>query len=79
MRGARLTYKGARRRFARRSRRKRMADLSRTAKMTTRLRPKTRRAMMIRMIWIRDPGAADIRGIDTRRRRGMGRRRKRSL
>ena len=77
-RGAKLTYKGARRRFTRRSRRKRTADRRRTAKLTTRLRTKTPRAMMIRMIWIRDPAAADIRGIDTRRR-GMGRRRKGTL
>ena len=76
MRGAKLTYKGARRRFGRRSRRKRRADLGKTAKMTTRLRTKTPRAMMIRMIWIRDPAAADIRGIDTKRRRGVGRRRR---
>ena len=78
MRGAKLTYKGAKRRFARRSKRKRRADLRQTAKLTTRLRTKTPRAMMIRAIWIRDPAAADIRGIDTRRR-GMGRRRKGSL
>ena len=79
MRGAKLTYKGAKRRFMRRSKRKRMADRRQTAKLTTRLRHKTPRAMMIRAIWVRDPAAADIRGVDTvRKRRGMGRRRSRS-
>ena len=78
MRGAKLTYKGAQRRFQKRSKRKRRADLRKTAKLTTRLRTKSPRAMMIRQIWIRDPGAADIRGIDTRRK-GMGRRRRRSM
>ncbi len=76
MQGAKLTYKGAQGRFRRRSRRKRRADLRKTAKLTTRLRTKTPRAMMIRMIWIRDPAAADIRGVDTKRRRGVGRRRR---
>ena len=80
MRGAKLTYKGARRRFMRRSKRKRMADRRQTAKLSTRLRYKTPRSMMIRMIWIRDPAQADIRGIDTvRKRRGIGRRRSRSM
>ena len=77
LKGARLTYRGAQRRFRRRSKRKRRQDLRKTAKLTTRLRYKSPRAMMIRQIWIRDPGAADIRGIDTRRK-GMGRRRSRS-
>jgi len=75
MKGARLTYKGAQRRFRRRSRRKRQADLRKTAKLTTRLRSKSARSYMIRAIWIRDPAAADIRGIDTKPRRGIGKRR----
>ena len=79
-RGAKLTYRGARRRFARRSKRMRMADRRQTARLSTRLRYKSPRSMMIRAIWIRDPAAADIRGIDTfRRRRGMGRRRRRGM
>ena len=46
MRGAKLTYKGAQRRFQKRSKRKRRADLRKTAKLTTRLRTKSPRAMM---------------------------------
>ena len=53
----------------------RRVDRQRRARRTTRVKLNTPRAIVIKEMWIANPGSADLVGIDTPRRRSMGRRR----